>query len=153
VNPALRSVVLGVDADGLDLKTQTDMAEDAHAGLDAAAKAAQAGRLFVVDHATLIDDLNGVLDDMDGRVIQPPFDVTPIFMPGLEGRFCPLFIVTRETSTTISLMTAFPTRNAETFFWGVTGFAKGSEKMRRNYAMALLSAIDARNLKLIGPPR
>jgi hypothetical protein len=109
VNPALRSVVLGVDADGLDLKTQTDMAAEA------AAKATLAGRLFVVDHATLIDDLAGVLDGMNGRVIQPPFDVTPIFMPGLEGSYCPLFIVTRETSTTIS-DDAFPARNAETFF-------------------------------------
>ena len=60
------------------------MASDAHACLDEAAKASLAGRLFVVDHATLVDDLDSVLDAMSGRVIQPPFEVTPIFMPGFE---------------------------------------------------------------------
>ena len=37
------------------------MASDAHACLDAAARASLAGRLFVVDHATLVDDLDFVL--------------------------------------------------------------------------------------------
>jgi hypothetical protein len=56
ISPDLRSIVLGSLADNLDLKAQTEMVVDAHAGLDAAAKASLAGHLFVVDYATLLDD-------------------------------------------------------------------------------------------------
>ena len=58
VNPDLRSVVLGSHADSLDLRERVAMASDAHAGLDAAARASLAGRLFVVDHATLVGDVD-----------------------------------------------------------------------------------------------
>jgi hypothetical protein len=44
-------------AGNLDLREPVALASDAHACLDAAAKASLAGRLFVVDHATLVDDL------------------------------------------------------------------------------------------------
>ena len=72
-----RRVALGIDADSFDLKTRIDMLADAHAGLNAAMKSRAAeGRLFVVDHATLVDDIDKVFDDMDGRVIQSPFEVT-----------------------------------------------------------------------------
>ena len=60
VNPDLRSVVLGSRADSLDLREQVAMASDAHACLDEAAGASLAGRLFVVDHATLVDDLDPI---------------------------------------------------------------------------------------------
>ena len=88
---APRRVVLGVDADALDMKTRIEMAEDAHAGLNAAMIAAAAGCLFVVEHATLADNLSQILDDTNGGAVPPPFDVTPIFMPEFEGRSCPLF--------------------------------------------------------------
>ena len=89
MNPDLRSVVLGSHADSLDLRERVAMATDAHAALDAAARASLAGRLFVVDHATLVDDMDSVLADMSERVIQPPFEVTPIFMPGFEEALLP----------------------------------------------------------------
>jgi hypothetical protein len=57
VNPDLRSIVHGSRADSLDLREQVAMASDTHACLDEAAKASLAGRLFVVDHATLVGDL------------------------------------------------------------------------------------------------
>jgi hypothetical protein len=60
VSPDLRSVVLGSHAGRLHLREQVAMASDAHACLDEAAKASLAGRLFVVDHATLVDDLDSL---------------------------------------------------------------------------------------------
>ena len=68
------------------------MVTDAHAALDAAATGFAGGALFVVDLAALVGDVDAVLADMNERVIQPPFDVTPIFMPGFEGGSCPLFL-------------------------------------------------------------
>ena len=62
LNPDLRSVVFGSCADSLDFRERRGMASsDARARLDAAATASLAGRLFVVDHATLLDDLDSVL--------------------------------------------------------------------------------------------
>jgi hypothetical protein len=153
VNPALRSVVLGPQADRLDLREQVAMASDAHTSLDVAAGASLSGRLFVVDYATLVDDVDFVLAAMRGRVIQPPFDVTPIFMPGFEDGSCPLFVITREAETRVSLMTAIPMKTDETFFWAVPGFAAGYEELIGQTMTALLAAIGARDLKPIGPPR
>jgi hypothetical protein len=153
VNPALRSIVLGSHSDRLDLREQVAMASDAYACLDEAAKASLAGRLFVVDHATLVDDLDPFADAMAGSDIQPPFDVTPIFMPGFEGGSCPLFVVTRQAGDPVNLVTAIPVKNDETFFWAVPGFAAGYEELVDQTMMALLAAIDARDLKPIGPPR
>ena len=154
VNPALRGVVFGSFIGGLDLvTTQVEMALDAQASLDAAARASLAGRLFVVDYLTLVDDLDSVLDAMRVRVIQPPFDVTPIFMPGFAGGSCPLFIVTREAAGLFSLMTAIPMKNDETFFWVVPGFPADCEELAYQIVTGLLAAINARDLKPIGPPR
>ena len=152
LNPDLRSIVLGFQADKLDLKAQTEMASDAHACLDEAAKASLAGQLFVIDHATLIDDLGPIADAMTGRVVRPPFETTPVFMPGLEG-CCPLFIIERHAKGVLDLLTALPLRNEEKFYWGVSGFAAGRQDLVGSYAIALLAAIDARGLKPIGPPR
>jgi hypothetical protein len=90
---------------------------------------------------------------MHGRVIRPSFDVTQIFMPGFERGSCPLFVVTREASGFVNLVTAIPVKNDETFFWAVPGFAAGCEELVGQIMTALLAAIDARNLKPIGPPR
>ena len=153
VNPDLRSVVLGSQFKNLDLREQVAMASDAHACLDAAAGASLAGRLFVVDHATLLDDLDPIAHAMTGRVARPPFETTPIFMPGFEGGTCPLFVIKRHTEGVLDLLTALPCKNDETFFWVVSGFAAGHEDIVNAYMIALLAAIDARNLKPIGPPR
>jgi hypothetical protein len=153
VNPDLRSVVLSSHAGNLDLREQVAMATDAHASLDAAAGASLAGRLFVVDHATLVDDLDSVLGAVSGRVIRPQFHVTPIFMPGFEGGSCPLFVVTREAEGLVNLVTSIPMKNDETLFWAVPGFAAGCEELVGQIMAALLAAIDARELKPIGPPR
>jgi hypothetical protein len=154
VNLALRRVVFGSCIGGLDLVTTSfEMASDAHASLDAAAGASLAGRLFVVDYATLVDDLTFIVDAMSGRVIQPPFDVTPIFMPGFAGGSCPLFIVTREAEGLVDLMTAIPMKNDEKFFWVVPGFPQDCEELDYKIVTGLLAAINARNLKPIGPPR
>ena len=153
VNPDLRSVVLGSQFNNLDLREQVAMASDAHACLDAAAGASLAGRLFVVDHATLLDDLDPIARRHDGRVARPPFETTPIFMPGFEGGTCPLFVIKRHTEGVLDLLTALPCKNDETFFWVVSGFAAGHEDIVNAYMIALLAAIDARNLKPIGPPR
>ena len=126
VNPDLRSVVLGSHADSLDLREQVAMASDAHACLDAAAKASLAGRLFVVDHATLVDDLDSDRRRHDGRVIRPPFEVTPIFMPGFEGGSCPLFIVKRHAEGVLEPADCASVKNDEKFYWGVSGFRRGS---------------------------
>jgi hypothetical protein len=153
VNPDLRSVVLGSHADRLDLRERIAMASDAHACLDEAAKASLAGRLFVVDHATLVDDLNPIANAMTGRIVRPPFETTPIFIPGFEGGSCPLFIIKRHARGVVDLLTALPLRNNEKFYWGVSGFAAGYEDLVGAYTIALLAAIDARHLKPIGPPR
>ena len=129
------------------------MATDARAALDAAARASLAGRLFVVDLAALVGDVDFVLADMNERFIQPPFDVTPIFMPGFEGASCPLFIVTREAEGLVNLVTAIPMKNDETFFWVVPGFAAGYEEFVGPAMTALLAAINSCDLKPIGPPR
>jgi hypothetical protein len=153
VNPDLRSVVLGSHADNLDLWERVAMASDAHACLDRAAKASLAGRLFVVDHATLVDDLNPIANAMTGRIVRTPFETTPIFMPGFEGGSCPLFIIKRHAGGVVDLLTALPLRNDEKFYWGVSGFAAGHENVISAYTIALLGAIDTRKLKPIGPPR
>jgi hypothetical protein len=153
VTPDLRSVVLGFHADSLDLREQVALASDAHACLDEAAKASLAGRLFVVDHATLIDDLDPIADTMTGRIVRPPFETTPIFMPGFEGGSCPLFIIKRHTGGVVDLLTALPLKNNEKFYWGVSGFAAGCEDLVGAYTIALLAVIDARKLKPVGPPR
>jgi hypothetical protein len=106
----------------------------------------------VVDHAALVDDVDSVLANMNDCVIQPPFDVTPIFMPGFEAGSCPLFVVMREPGV-VNVMTAVPVMNDETSFWAVPGFAAGCEEIAGQYMTALLAAIHARNLKPIGPPR
>ena len=152
ISPDLRSVVFDSHADRLNFRERVAMASDAHACLDEAAKASLTGRLFVVDHATLVDDVDSVLDLMRGRVIQPPFEVTPIFMPGFEG-YCPLFIIKRHAGGVINLLTALPLRNNEEFYWGVCGFAAGHEDLFGSYTIALLAFIEARNLKPVGPPR
>ena len=153
VNPDLRSVVLGSHTDHLDLRERVAMASDAHACLDAAAKASLADQLFVVDHATLIDDRDLIVDAMTGRVVRSPFETTPIFMPGFERGCCPLFIVKRHAEGVLDLLTALPCKNDEKFYWGVPGFAAGHEDIVNAYMIALLAAIDARGLKPIGPPR
>jgi hypothetical protein len=155
VNPDVRSVVFGSCADSLDFRERVGMASsDAHARLDAAATASLAGRLFVVDHATLLDDLDSVVSAMRGSVIRPPFEVTPIFSPGFEtGTSCPLFVVTRKAGGLLNLMTAIPVKNDETFFWAVPGFAADCGELVAHFAVALLWTIKARNLKPIGPPR
>jgi hypothetical protein len=153
VNPALRSIVLGFHAGSLSLQEQVAMASDAHADLDAAAGASLAGRLFVVDHATLVDDLDSVLGGMRGRVVRTPFETTAIFMPGFEAGSCPLFIITRKTDGLISFTTAIPMRNSETFFWAAPGFAADCDGTVVQIMVALLAAIDVRHLKPIGPPR
>ena len=109
--------------------------------------------VFVVDHATLLDDLDPIAHAMTGRVARPPFETTPIFMPGFEGGTCPLFVIKRHTEGVLDLLTALPCKNDETFFWVVSGFAAGHEDIVNAYMIALLAAIDARNLKPIGPPR
>ena len=81
----------------------------------------------MVDLATLLDDLDSVARRHDGRVIRPPFEVTPIFMPGFERGSCPLFIVTRQAEGLLNLLTAIPMKNDEKFFWVVPGFAAGYE--------------------------
>jgi hypothetical protein len=154
VNLALRSVVFGSCIGGLDLvTTQVEMASDAQASLDAAATASLAGRLFVVDYPTLVDDLDSVLDAIRGRIIQPPFDVTPIFMPGFVEGSCPLFIVTREATGLFNLMTAIPMKNDETFSWVVPGFPADCEELAYQIVTGLLAAINAHDLKPIGAPK
>jgi hypothetical protein len=153
VNPDLRSVILGPCVDSVDLVERVAMVTDARAALDAAATASLAGRLFVVEHAALVDDLNSVLAYVNERFIQPPFDVTPIFMPGFEGGSCPLFIVSRDAEGLVNLVSAIPMKNDETFFWVVSGFAAGHEELIDQLMVALLAAIDARDLKPIGSPR
>ena len=153
VNPDLRRVILGPRADSIDLREQVAIATDAHAALDGAATASLAAQLFVVDHVTLVDDVDSVLDVVRGHVIQPPFDVTPIFKRGFEGGSCPLFIVTREVGGLVNLVTAIPMKNDGTFFWVVPGFAAGYEELVDQTMTALLSAISSRDLKPIGPPR
>ena len=153
VNPDLRSVVLGSRADSLNLREQVAMASDTHACLDEAAKASLAGRLFVVDHATLVDDLDSVLAGMRGRVVRTPFETTAIFTPGFEAGSCPLFIITRKTHGLISFTTAIPMRNSETFFWAAPGFAADCDGTVVQIMVALLAAIDVGHLKPIGPPR
>ena len=152
VNPDLRNVVFGSCADSLDFRERVWMApSDARARLDAAATASLAGRLFVVDHATLLDDLDSVVGAMRGRVIRPPFEVTPIFSPGFEtGASCPLFVFTRKAGGLLKLMTAIPVKNDETFLWAVPGFAADCEELVVHFAVALLWTIKARNLKPIG---
>ena len=129
------------------------MASDAHACLDEAAKASLAGRLFVVDHATLVDDLDSVLDDMRGRVIRPPFEVTPIFMPGFERGSCPLFIVKRRAEGRRQSADCDSVKNDETFSGAFRVSLRVTRSLSTHYMVALLAAIDARNLKPIGPPR
>jgi hypothetical protein len=153
VNPDLCSVVLGSQFNNLDSREQVAMASDAYACLDAAAGASLAGRLFVVDHATLLDDLDPIARAMTGRVARPPFETTPIFMPGFEGGTCPLFVIKRHTEGVLDLLTALPCKNDETFYWVVSGFAAGHEDVIGAYTIALLAAIEARGLKPIGPPR
>ena len=153
VNPDLRSVILGSDLDGIDLRERVAMVTDARAALDAAARASLAGHLFVVDLAALVGDVDSVLADTNERFIQPPFDVTPIFMPGFEGASCPLFIVTRESEGLVNLVTAIPMKNDEAFFWVVPGFAAGYEEFVGPAMTALLAAINSCDLKPIGPPR
>jgi hypothetical protein len=151
LNPDLRSVVFGSCPDSLDFRERREMASsDAHTRLDAAATASLAGRLFVVDHATLLEDLDSVC----GRVIRPPFEVTPIFSPGFEtGASCPLFVLARKAGGLLKLMTAIPVKNDETFLWAVPGFAADCEELVVHFAVALLWTIKARNMKPIGPPR
>jgi hypothetical protein len=157
VNLALRSVVFGSCIGGLDLvTTQVEMASDAQASLDAAATASLAGRLFVVDYPTLVDDLDSLLDAIRGPIIQPPFDVTPIFIPGFVEGSCPLFIVTREATglfNLFNLMTAIPMKNDETFYWVSPGFPADCEELAYQIVTGLLAAINAHDLKPIGPPR
>jgi hypothetical protein len=153
LNPDLRRVILGSHVDSIDLRERVAMATDAHAALNAAARASLAGRLFVVDHAPPVDDMDFILADMNERFIQPPFDVTPIFVPGFEGDSCPLFIVTREAEGLVNLVTAIPWKNDEAFFWIVPGFAAGEEELIDQTMTALLAAISSRNLKPVGPPR
>ena len=92
-------------------------------------------------------------DAMTGRVVRPPFETTPIFMPGFERGCCPLFIIKRQAEGVLDLLTALPCKNDEKFYWGVSGFAAGHEDIVSAYMIALLAAIDARRLKPIGPPR
>ena len=122
VNPDLRSVVLGSRADSLDLREQVAMASDTHACLDEAAKASLAGRLFVVDHATLVDDLDLIADAMRGASFG---------RRSRRRRFsCPVSKAApaRCSSSSASksrpdLLTALPMQEHETFFWAVPGFA------------------------------
>ena len=102
---------------------------------------------------TLVDEVYYFHEDMTERVIRPPFEVTPIFMPGFVAGTCPLFIVTGEAEGRVNLMTAFPLQNDETFYWGVPGFAPGNEELVGQYMTTLLATINARNLKPIGPSR
>ena len=153
ISADVRSVVFDSHADRLNFRERVALASDAHACLYEAAGASLAGRLFVVDHATLVDDLDPIADAMTGRVVQPPFEVTPVFMPGFEGRSCPLFIIKRHAKGVLDLLTALPLKNDEKFYWGVSGFAAGCEDLVGAYTIALLAAIDARGLKPIGPPR
>jgi hypothetical protein len=152
VNPALRSIVLGSHADSLSLQEQVTTASDAHADLDVAAGASLAGRLFVVDHATLVDDVDSVLDLMRGRVVRPPFDVTPIFVPGYIGDTCPLFVITREAGGCVKLMTALLVKNSGQLFWRVPDSVVNKEIADQIMAAALATT-EARNLKPAGPPR
>ena len=127
---------------------------DARTRLDAAATASLAGRLFVVDHATLLDDLDSVVGTMRGRIIRPPFEVTPIFSPGFEtGASCPLFVFRRKAGGLLKLMTAIPVKTDETFLWAVPGFAADCEELAVHFAVALLWTIKARKLKPIGQSR
>ena len=155
VNPHFRNVVFGSCTDSLDFRgrvwVEPSEPSDARARLDAAATASLAGRMFVVDHATLLDDLDFVVGNMRGRVIRLPFEVTPIFSPGFEtGTSCPLFVVTRKAGGLLNLMTAIPVRNDETFFWVVPGFAADCGELVTHFAVALLWTIKARYLKPIG---
>ena len=59
--------------------------------------ASRAGRHFVIDYATLIDDISSPPRTPKELSVARPFEVTPIFVPGMQGN-CPLFIVTREGS-------------------------------------------------------
>jgi hypothetical protein len=140
-----------VSADSLRWRNEAAVASAARAGLDAAAKASLAGRLFVVDYATLVDDLGSLMEAMKERAIWPPFDVTPIFMPGCARDVCPLFVITRETENLFGLTTAIPMKHRETLFWAVPGFH--SKHLATAIATALLAVIDIRDLKPIGPPR
>jgi hypothetical protein len=153
VNPDLRSVVLGSQFDGADIEEAQAEAAEAHKSLDAAGAASLAGRLFVVDAMTLMDDLGSVFGAAGGLGAQPPFDVTPIFMPGFAGGVCLLFILTRDAGNVTGLRTAIPSRNDETFYWAAPGFAAGAEEIVLRLSAALLTAINIRNLKPIGPPR
>ena len=152
VNLDLRSVVLGSRADSLNLREQVALASDAHACLDEAVKASLAGRLFVVDHATLVDDLDYSRGHA-GRIVRTLFETTAIFMPGSEAGSCPPFIITRKTDGLISFTTAIPMRNSETFFWAAPGFAADCDGTVVQIMVALLAAIDVGHLKPIGPPR
>jgi hypothetical protein len=64
-----------------------------------------------------------------------------------------LFVVTREAAGLVNLVTAIPMKNDETLIWAVPGFATGSEEFIDQIMTTLLAAINARDLKPIGPPR
>jgi hypothetical protein len=150
VSSDLRCVVLNHHADRASLQEKISMA--AHASLDSAAEASSREQLFVIDHATLLADWNSVFEIMRGRDVQPPFDVTPIFMPGYLGDTCPLFVITREAGGLVNVMTALPVKNSGQLFWSVPDSVVNKE-IADKLVTAALATIEARNLKPMGPPR
>jgi hypothetical protein len=150
VSPGLRCVVLDHHDNRLSLQDEVAMA--AHASLDAAAEASLRGQLFIVDYATMLADWDSAFEVMRGRVVQPPFDVTPIFVPGYIGDTCPLFVITREAGGFVKLMTALLVKNSGQLFWRVPDSAV-NEEIADQIMAAALATIEARNLKPAGPRR
>ena len=108
--------------------------------------------VFVIDYATLLADWDLVFEIMRGRDVQPPFDVTPIFLPGYLGDTCPLFVITRETGGLVNVMSALPVKNSGQLFWSVPDSVANKE-IADQLVAAALATIEARNLKPIGVRR
>jgi hypothetical protein len=148
VDPDRCTVALDDDKD-MDAETQLAMVKHCREQLTAARQASLAGRLFVIDHETLAEDWDDLRVALVPEELHPPFDVTVILTPNFQGA-CPLFMATRVDDQHAKVFTAIPRKNDEHVYWSVPGFEPGSE---RGYLTALVSAIQTRNLKPIGPPR
>ena len=152
VNPDLRSIVLSSEPTSSTCGSRSRWPPARTLASMRRRELRWRGRLFVVDH-TLIDDFDHVFAVADELVIRPPFDVTPIFVPGFEASSCPLFVVMREAQDSRQTGDCDLRRRTMKRSSGSFRVSPRAEDLDGYTMIALLTAIRVRKLKPIRPPR
>jgi hypothetical protein len=151
-------ITFGLVRSSLDPDEQSARERNTRPALIAAAGLAAQGKLFVVPHAMLVEDVRPIYAAGAPLHVHFQFDVMAILAPGPDG--CPLYVVTRPPDDgPPSLVTALPFRSPDdSFFWAapvVLRFGRsGTDKDRLLYAAGLVRVINDRKLEpieAIGP--